>query len=138
MKVRIKNQHTQEFYDQRYKEYKSWLKDKKLENPFDSQNAFEAAWDNYREEGSKNPLRQMKYDTQYQTQIDTARAELEFIKTANIDTELKLKDLKKMTTQEFYKQFEEEIAEYRKEMKNAGLNSYNANKLIAMHFFGSK
>ena len=48
----------------------------------------------------------MKYDTQFHTQLDTARSELEFLKAANIDTDLKLKDLKKMTTQEFYQKFE--------------------------------
>ena len=69
----------------------------------------------------------MKYDTQFNTQLDTARSEFEFLKAANIETDLKLKDLKKMTTQEFYQKFEDEIREFRKEMKTSGLNSYNAN-----------
>ena len=80
----------------------------------------------------------MKYDTQFNTRLDTARSEFEFLKAANIDTDLKLKDLKKMTTQEFFQKFEDEIREFRKEMKTSGLNSYNANKLVAIHFFGSK
>ena len=138
MRNKLKNKHTEEFYESRYKEYKQWLKDKKLENPFSSQSAFQVAWDDYRKKGSKNPLRQMKYDTQFNTQLDTARSEFEFLKAANIDTDLKLKDLKKMTTQEFFQKFEDEIKEFRKEMKTSGLNSYNANKLVAIHFFGSK
>ena len=138
MRNKLKNKHTEEFYESRYKEYKQWLKDKKLENPFSSQSAFQVAWDDYRKKGSKNPLRQMKYDTQFNTRLDTARSEFEFLKAANIDTDLKLKDLKKMTTQEFFQKFEDEIREFRKEMKTSGLNSYNANRLVAMHFFGSK
>ncbi len=138
MRIKLKNKHTEEFYKDRYQEFKKWCKDKHLENPFSSQAAFQVAWYKNRKNGSKDPLRQIKYDTQFNTRLDTARSEFEFLKAANIDTDLKLKDLKKMTTQEFFDKFEDEIREFRKEMKTAGLNSYNANKLVAIHFFGSK
>lgn len=138
MKTKIKNQHSEEFYRTKYNEYKEWCRDKGLTNPFTSQNGFESAWDTYREEGSKNPLRQMKYDTQYETQIDTARAELEFLKASNLGENVKLKDLKLMSTQEFYNLYKDEIEAYRADIKSAGYNSYNANKLIAIHFYGSK
>ena len=120
MKIKYKNQHTDEFYRKRYNEYKEWCRDKGLTNPFTSQNAFESAWDTYREEGSKNPLRQMKYDTQFETQIDTARAELEFLKASNLGENVKLKDLKLMSTSEFYNMYKEEIEAYRRDIKSAG------------------
>ena len=80
----------------------------------------------------------MKYDTQYETQIDTARAELEFLKASNLGDNVKLKDLKLMSTQEYYNLYKDEIEPYRADIKSAGYNSYNANKLIAIHFYGSK
>lgn len=138
MKIKIKNQHSEEFYRTKYNEYKEWCREKKLTNPFTSQNGFESAWDTYREEGSKNPLRQMKYDTQFNTQLETARSELEFLRTANIGKDLKLKDLKLMSTQDFYERFKDEINSFRKDLKASGLNSYEANKIIAMHFYGSQ
>ena len=43
-----------------------------------------------------------------------------------------------MSTQDFYERFKDEINSFRKDLKASGLNSYEANKIIAMHFYGSQ
>ena len=43
MRNKLKNKHTEEFYKDRYQEYKEWCKSKELENPFSSQSAFQVA-----------------------------------------------------------------------------------------------
>lgn len=138
MKSKLIYGHSADFYEKKYEKVKQWARSKKIQLPWKDQTGFEIAYDDYRRKGSKNPLSTIKYNLQYKTDLETAKAELQFIKAANINDKVKLKDLKSMTTQEFYDKYKNEIEDYRNELKKGyGINSYQANKLISMHFFGS-
>lgn len=138
MKSNLKYGHSASFYKDKYDKMKEWARSKGIILPWKDQVGFEVTYDDYRRRGSKNPISTMKYNIQYKTDLDTARAELQFIRSANIDDKVKLKELKNMTTQDFYNKYKDEIESYREELKKGyGINSYQANKLISMHFFGS-
>ena len=159
----MKYTHSTKFYKKKYAEIKKWAdeKNKKIREknekirkinekgqktrpfepyidlPWKSMEGFITTYDDYIKKGSNNPTQKMKYNLQqYNTDYETVIAERRFLKAANLDM-VSLKDLKKMSTADFYEKYEKEISEFRNELRGSGLNSYQANKIIAMHFFGS-
>ena len=137
MKVKIKYNHSTQFYEEKWQELQQWSKKYKVELPYKNRWQFQQDYYTTQLEGSKNVMREIKYGLRWNTEMKTARAELGFLEEANIEHNLKLKDLKIMTPQEFYEMFYNEIESYRNDMKTLGINSYHINQLIALHFFGS-
>lgn len=125
-----------EFYDNKYDTLVEWAKKKKIKLPWDNVEAFTETYLDYRRKGSKNPLKSMEYNLQYNTDYKTVMAERAWLR-ANDKEVISLKELKTMSTQDFYDKFKDDIEEYRKEAKAQGANSYIANKMISNFFFGS-
>lgn len=134
-----------EFYDKKFDTLVNWVKDKnkniedennKIKLPWNNVEAFTETYLDYRRKGSKNPLKTMEYRLQYKTDYNTVMAERAWLKAHNKEL-ISLKELKTMTTQDFYDKFKDDIEEYRKEAKAQGVNSYRANKMISNFFFGS-
>lgn len=134
-----------EFYDKKFDTLVNWVKDKnknikdennKIKLPWNNVEAFTETYLDYRRRGSKNPLKSMEYNLQYKTDYNTVMAERAWLRANNKDL-ISLKELKTMSTQDFYDKFKDDIEEYRKEAKAQGANSYIANKMISNFFFGS-
>lgn len=125
-----------EFYDKKFDTLVNWAKDKEIKLPWDNVEAFTETYLDYRRKGSKNPLKTMEYRIQYKTDYNTVMAERAWLRAHNKEV-IPLKELKTMSTQDFYDKFKKDIEEYRKEVKSKGLNSYEANKMISNFFFGS-
>lgn len=126
------------FYNKKWNELKQWAKKEhiNLKDNGVTKYSFKTQYDSYRME-SKHPLREMQYSLKYNTTRETAKAEMAFLKASGLDKGVRLKDLKKMETSEFYDKYKNEIEAYRDDMKTLGLSSYQANRLLAIHFFGS-
>lgn len=125
-----------EFYDKKFDTLVNWAKKKEIKLPWDNVEAFTETYLDYRRKGSKNPLKTMEYRLQYKTDYNTVMAERAWLRAHDKEV-ISLKELKTMSTQDFYDKFKKDIEEYRKEVKSQGLNSYEANKMISNFFFGS-
>lgn len=138
MKSKRKRQYNkkEEFYDKKYNTLVNWAKKKNIELPWNNVEAFTETYLDYRRKGSKNPLKSMEYNLQYNTDYKTVMAERAWLRANNKEV-LSLKELKTMSTQDFYDKFKDDIEEYRKEAKAQKINSYRANKMISNFFFGS-
>lgn len=125
-----------EFYDKKFDTLVNWAKKKNIELPWDNVEAFTETYLDYRRKGSKNPLKSMEYNLQYNTDYNTVMAERAWLRANNKEV-ISLKELKTMSTQDFYDKFKDDIEAFRKDAKAKGANSYIANKMISNFFFGS-
>ena len=131
-----------EFYNKKYNTLVEWAKNKNIKLPWDSNNVednvekFTETYLDYRRKGSKNPLKSMEYNLQYNTDYNTVIAERAWLKAHGKEV-ISLKELKTMSTQDFYDKFKDDIEAFRKDAKSQGFNSYEANKMISNYFFGS-
>lgn len=129
--------HSNKFFSKKWKELKAWAKKQMVKLPYANKWQFEQDYYTTKEEGSKNVMGDIKYGLQYNTNYKTAKAEYNFLKEAGIKADMKLKQLKLMTTAEFYEQYANEIENFRTDMRTLGYNTTVQNHLVAIHFFGS-
>lgn len=125
-----------EFYDKKFDTLVNWAASKNIELPWDNVEAFTETYLDYRRKGSKNPLKSMEYNLQYNTDYNTVMAERAWLRAHDKEV-ISLKELKTMSTQDFYDKFKDDIEAFRKDAKAQGFNSYEANKMISNYFFGS-
>lgn len=125
-----------DFYEKKFNTLVDWAKKKNIDLPWDNQEAFTETYLDYRRKGSKNPLKSIEYNLQYNTDYNTVMAERAWLRAHNKEV-ISLKELKTMSTQDFYDKFKDDIEAFRKDAKAQGFNSYEANKMISNYFFGS-
>ena len=99
---------------------------------------FREAYKTLKKRGVKDPIGKIAYDLTSKQSKETIQAELKALGIAEDEMRKEANKLKKITTREFYEQNKALIDAKRAELKANGNNSYNANKIIATYFFGSK
>ncbi len=134
----MKYKHSINFYKKRYKEIKRFAKEKGIDNPYHNLSDFVFDYNYIQAEGSKNVMYDLKYDIQYDTKRETARAEMKVLKELKLDKGVKIKDLKKMSTQEFASIYQDKIEEQYWSMRSDGMSSVSAKAFISTYWFGSK
>lgn len=171
--------HTSEFWANKWKEIKSWAKEKgiNIRDTFKSKRAFQSVWlataMEMESDKGGNIMKEIKYGLQYDTAYVTALAEYRMIKNfqakAKADEEdrkrqlleyeeqgipdeeipaalrepietprsLRLKDLQKMSTRQFADLYKDQIkADYRR-MRDEGMRSKDAERMISNTWFAS-
>ena len=123
--------HSTDFYVQKYKEIKGYILDKGLDDPYSNLTDFINDYESMRREGSKNVMKDLKYFSQHETSYKTARAML--AKAREFGSDLKLEDLKDMSTREFAELYYDQI---KAEMKGFKTSSAAA-MYIGRTWYGS-
>lgn len=132
----MKNNHTEEFYMKKYKELKQFADDKNITFPYKNIREFKSTWNALREDGIKNVDKAMKYGLQYETGYKTALAEYRVAKELGID--VKLKELKQMTTTDFAERNQSKIMQMYHDKRAEGLTGDQAGAFISTYWFGSE
>ncbi len=83
-----------------------------------------------KEEGVTNITGEMKYGMKYQTHYKTARAERSMLKGLDVN-DVKLQDLKEMSTTEFAERYEKEIMQSYKTYRAQGMTAKEAGALVS-------
>ena len=130
--------HSQEFYDKKYAEMQRYAEDKGITFPFRNERQFISKWEEYKIDGVKNIDKTMKYDMQYETSYKTALSLYQEAKEHGFE-DIKLKDVKKLSTYDFLKEHPE-IADRLDEIYHeqaAKIGPEGAASFISTYWFGS-
>lgn len=128
--------HTLEFYKKKYRELQDFADLKGIESPYRNIDEFISDYQDVAL-SSKNVMKDMKYNLQYETSYKTALAELRTLREIGDDS-TKLKELKQMSTRDFAEQHRDQImADYNVFKKNVGSSSA-AKAMISTYWFGSE
>lgn len=131
--------HSNAYYKQKFKELKEYAQENNLDFYWRNAAEFQDDYDKVKNAGSKNVMKDMKYGLKYETDYKTALGEYNALREQGLlDGSVKFKDLKTMSTRDFYERYKDVIEEYRSTLKDLGFNSYSANKLVALMYFGSE
>lgn len=133
----MKYKHSERYYREKYSEIVKFAKEKGINNPYKNLNEFRMDYNDIKDSGSKNVMYEMKYNLQYDTSIKTARQELGILKELGLEKGVKLKDLKKMSTQDFAAKYQEQIEDEYWQLRNSGVSASKAKFLISTYWFGS-
>lgn len=125
------NRHNTDFYVEKYREITNYALDKGLEVPYRNLTEFISEYEAVRASGSKRVMAELKYYTQHETSYKTARAML--AKAREFGSDLKLEDLKDMSTREFAELYYDQI---KAEMKGFKTSSAAA-MYIGRTWYGS-
>ena len=125
--------HTMEFYRQKYREYIEYTIIEDGEDRYHSLNGFISAYENYRAQGVKNVMKELKYRSKHLTPYKTARAMLK--KAREFGDTRKLKDFQDIKTYDFADQYIDELREEQKEAKSIYGDSFYG--YIGVDWFGS-
>lgn len=128
----MKYKHSKKFYDSRYKKYKAEMK--KLGITPIKKGAFVSTYDALAEK-SKNPMKDIVYSAQYSTKYKNALAEKKALSKVGIN--VKLEDLKKMSTYDFADMYANELAAAYRDERAKGSSAEAAKLLISQQWFGS-
>lgn len=126
--------HTMEFYEQKYREYIDYTIIEGSESRYNSLNEFISGYENYRGQGVKNVMKELKYRTKHLTPYKTARAMLKKAREFG-DTTRKLRDFQDIQTPEFADEYLDELRKEQKEAKSMYGDSYYG--YIGVMWFGS-
>lgn len=126
--------HTREYFKEKYREIVEYTMDKGIANPYHSLDQFISDYEELREAGSKNVMKDIKYYSQYEVSYDTARAMLH--QAREFGGNEKLKELKGMTTREFAERYINELKAAQKEAKSMYGDAYST--YIGVMWFGSE
>lgn len=130
--ILMKYKHSNKFYTDRYNKYKKEMR--KLGIVPVNKGSFISAYEALAET-SKNPMKDIIYSAQYGTSYKTALAEKKALATIGI--EVKLKELKIMTTQDFADIYANELATAYRNLRSNGVSGADAAILISQQWFGS-
>lgn len=126
--------HTKEYFKEKYREIIEYTMDKGIANPYHSLDQFISDYEELRQAGSKNVMKDIKYYSQYEVSYDTARAMLH--QAREFGGNEKLKELKGMTTREFAERYINELKAAQKEAKSMYGDAYST--YIGVMWFGSE
>lgn len=128
--------HTKDYFERKYAELREFADTKGVEFPYSNLNEFISDYQDV-SLSSKNVMKDMKYNLQYETSYKTALTELRVLRGTG-DTETKLKELKQMSTRDFAEEHRDQImADYNVFKKYAGSSSA-AKAMISTYWFGSE
>lgn len=132
---RKKTEHSQEFYQKKFNELQAYATAKGLPFPFRSVRALQSTWIANQEAGTKNIDKTIKYNMQYSMNFKSALSAYKMAK--KYKKQMKLEDIKKLTTTEFAQMFQPEIEnEYKNILKTT--TAKKAGEFISQNWFGSK
>ena len=134
---KIKNNHSKAFWTKKYKEIKQFARDNGVPFPFKNKNEFISDWEALRADGVKDVTKEIKYSMKYQTSYKTALAEKQALEKLDIRAP-KFAELKKMSTKDFAKKYETELANEYRSLKAEGATGKEAAEYISSYWFGSK
>ena len=126
--------HSKEYFKEKYREVIEYTMDKGIENPYHSLDQFISDYEELREAGSKNVMKDIKYYTQYEVSYNTARAMLH--QARELGGNEKLKELKGMSTREFANKYIDELRAAQKEARSMYGDAYSS--YIGVMWFGSE
>lgn len=124
--------HTDEFYQKQYEKYLSEIK---TGSAFKNFNSFKAAYKTYEASGIKDIRKNFVYQTDYEIDYNTYKAERDIMK--KIGYKVKKKDLLRMSTQQFADKYKNEIFNAYNSYKKKGMSGKEAEQMISQNFFGS-
>lgn len=128
-----KYKHSEEFYK---KQYQTYLKEIKTASSFQNEKAFIAAYKAYESKGYKDIRKNFVYQTDYEIDYNTYKAEKAIMKKIGIKKN-NYKELLKMSTNEFAAKYKNEIFNAYNSYKKQGKSGTEAEALISQNFFGS-
>lgn len=135
--------HSIDFFEAKYNEFVNYSMEKGIENPYHSLNQFISDYEELREDGSKNVMKDIKYFAQHEVSYNTARAMLQKVKEYGGPE--KFKELKDMKTQEFAEKYLDKLKAAQKEAYTMYGNSINPKtgkyeriEYIGVMWFGSE
>lgn len=132
----MKYKHNKKFYTSRYKEFINKIEKQGYKNPFHNKDEFISEWLYLKEEGVKNVMGRLVYDTKYQTNYKTALAEYRISK--DLGLKLSLKEVKEMTTTQFAELHKDNINKMYDYLINSGMTGEQAGNYIGQYWFGSE
>lgn len=127
-----KYKHSEAFYK---KQYQTYLREIKGASSFKNEQAFIAAYKTYESKGWKDIRKNFVYQTDYEIDYNTYKAENAIMK--KIGKKVKKKDLLSMSTQDFAAKYKNEIYNAYNSYKKQGKSGTEAEALISQNFFGS-
>lgn len=125
--------HSIDFFKQKYREYVEYTMTEGSNCYYKNLNEFISAYENYRGQGVKNVMKELKYLSKYSTPSKTARAM--FQKVKKYGGHERLKDLRNMNPREFASRYTDELKEEQKEAKSIYGDEFVG--YIGVDWFGS-
>lgn len=130
------SKHSDEFYKNKYQKLKEYARSKNIRNPYRSWRDFKSDYLEVLSTGDKKVMRTMKYNLEYNTDYKTALRAYQAAKEAGED--IKFRDVKKMTTQEFAHDHQDLIMRMYDQKKSEGMKASEAGEFISNYWFGSE
>jgi hypothetical protein len=129
-------QHSEKYFEQKYAELQQYAEAKNIEFPYWNIEEFKSDYMDVLGQGSKNVMKDIKYNMQYETSYKTALAEKRALKE-ELDIDVKLQDLQIMSTREFADNHLDELEAAYDKLRASGKSPLGAKLAISRYWFGS-
>lgn len=129
-----KYQHTEEFYKKQYDKYLHSLSAGTVSG-FENYHSFRAKYKSLEIKGRKEILKDLVYQTEYEIDWTTYKAERDFMRS--IGKTVSKKKILNQTTREWASEHKEYINDFRKDLFSAGSDKDKVAEAVSQNFFGS-
>lgn len=132
------SKHSDEFYKNKYQQLKDYARSRGIRDPYRSWRDFKSDYLEVASTGDKKVMKTMKYNLEYNTDYKTALKAYQTLKKENKDEDIKLRDIKKMTTREFAHDYKDLIMKTYRDKLSEGVKASEAGAFISNYWFGSE